>query len=265
MEGEAIRFPAKAGLSASGLKYLACLFMVIDHVDAIFFLMGSVAVPESLLYYLLRILGRISFPLFAFLLSEGCRYTRDYRRYLGRLALFAAISQLPYTLAFGEWSGSVILTFFLAAGAIFFYEKALQRWNSTPLAFIPLLLAVILAEMLRCDYGWLGVAIVFALYLCHGRLKRQLICLAIFIFCLYGIQTLPALLLLAVPTTGIPITTHDLVLQVLLSGAFTLSACLSLVPIAFYNGRRGKGNKYFFYVFYPSHLFILYIIARCVT
>ena len=77
-------------IDRSVLKWIAVLTMVIDHVGAILF-------PDQIW---MRVIGRVAFPIYAYCLAEGFRYTSDYRRYLGRLALFAILSEIPFDLAF---------------------------------------------------------------------------------------------------------------------------------------------------------------------
>lgn len=264
------------GLSATWLKYFACFFMVIDHTDGIFHLLGGVAGPDDLLFYLFRFLGRLSFPIFAYLLAEGCRRTRDLPKYLGRLAIFAAVSQLPFVLAFGQSGGSVILTFFLAAGGIFLYQKVRAGRRSHVAALLPVLAAALLAWLTDSDYGWMGVLIVFALYLCGEDRKRQSICLAVSLFLLYFAAEVlrfwsPVLLPLLQGADPILVWRNR---QGFLSfwwtfllpycAAVTCSALLALVPLYFYNGERGRGSKWFFYIFYPAHLLVLWAIKSTI-
>lgn len=246
------------GMSAAALKYLAALFMLVDHADIIFHLMGQWVGPENLLYYLPRILGRLAFPIFAYLVAEGCRRTHYFPRYLLRLGIFAAVSQLPYLLALQTLGGSVILTFFLAAAAIYGFQRLSQREDASPaLAVLPLLGACVLALLLRVDYGFPGVLLVFALYLCGEDRRRLLLYTAVGMALLYlvyqplaGVLTLPVLL-------------PELILDYL---AQTMPFCLlctagaeaSLLLLARYGGRLGVQNKWFFYWFYPLHLLALW-------
>ena len=85
----------KTGISQEGLKLLACLTMLIDHIGALFF-------PQ---FQWMRIIGRLSFPLYCFLLSEGIHYTRNPMKYGLRLLLVAVLTELPYDLLFrGEFT-----------------------------------------------------------------------------------------------------------------------------------------------------------------
>ncbi|MFN2363319.1 MAG: TraX family protein, partial [Halarsenatibacteraceae bacterium] len=78
-------------MSSFQIKMVAITTMLIDHI-------GSIIFPE---YIILRVIGRLAFPLFAFLITEGYRHTSNINRYLVRLSIFALISQYPFWLAFG--------------------------------------------------------------------------------------------------------------------------------------------------------------------
>ena len=81
-------------MSAFTLKMIALVTMIIDHVGAVFF-------PEIIW---LRYIGRISMPIYAFLLVQGYQHTRDFKRYVIRMAIFAVVSEVPYDLLFhGSW------------------------------------------------------------------------------------------------------------------------------------------------------------------
>ncbi len=263
------------GVSAAWLKYFACFFMVIDHSDAIFHFLGGVAQPDTLLFYLPRMFGRMVFPIFAWFVAEGCQRTRSLPNYAKRLFLFAIVAQLPFTLALNIWGGSVIVTFFLAVAAISFYESA-REWVPAPLAALLVLPMAVLAQLCGSDYGWCGVVIVFLLYLCRTKRKRLFtlagcmlalylvipvlsVYFPLFLYFLQGAD--PALLWNSV-IEGLSLWFPFYLPYYLLQTAFSL---LPIVLFSLYRGQRGKGSKYFFYIFYPAHLLILYIIARCIA
>ena len=94
----------RRGLSGSALKGIALVSMLIDHFAAVFY-MGSVVYAGKLfmpysMYIALRLVGRLAFPLFTFLLAEGFRHTRSVEKYLLRLFLFGLLSEIPFDLAF---------------------------------------------------------------------------------------------------------------------------------------------------------------------
>ena len=213
----------KRTFSAAWLKYFACVAMLADHIGAI------LISPDSALYLPLRCFGRMAFPLFAFFVAQGCRKTHDLPGYLRRLFLFALVAQGPYMLAFGYFSGSVILTFFLAGAGIALYEAAREHvW--APLAVFPVLCMALMAYWTDSDYGPLAVLLIFAIYLCGDNRAAWAICMTVALYLFYA-------------------------------NPFFLFASVSTVMLLFYHGELGRGSKWFFYWFYPVHLLILAIVG----
>ena len=218
-------------LSGSGLKLLAVITMLIDHTAA--FLLGGTNIVlfklfgRSLdLYTLMRCVGRLSFPIFAFLLVEGYLHTSDKKRYGTNLLIFALISELPWNLVHSGRllyaSQNIFFTLFLGLLAIWAFESFRGRHQ------IMMLLAVMLCALgLGADYGFRGVGFVLLLYV----LRRQRLLRAVLGTCI-------------------------------LSGGWM--AGLAFFPIEMYNQKRGfirgKVWKYAFYAVYPVHLFLLYLI-----
>ena len=166
------------GLSAAALKYLAALFMLVDHIGMVFPTMLTELGLPTWADGLPRLIGRLAFPIFAYFVAEGCRRTRFFHRYLIRLGACALLSQAPFTLATGVWGGSVLLTFFLSAGAIYGYERLSKAEHGPAVSAIPLFAACALALLLNVDYGFPAVLLIFALYLCGDNRRRKLLCLA---------------------------------------------------------------------------------------
>lgn len=218
-------------LSGSALKLLAVITMLIDHVAA-FLLSGTNIVLFELLgrsvdlYTLMRYVGRISFPIFAFLLVEGYLHTSDKKRYGANLLTFALISELPWNLVHSGrlfyGSQNIFFTLFLGVLAIWAFESFRGKHQ------IMMLLAVMLCALgLGADYGFRGVGFVLMLYV----LRQQRLLRAVLGTCT-------------------------------LSGGWM--AGLAFLPIEMYNQKRGfirgKVWKYAFYTIYPVHLFLLYLI-----
>lgn len=228
------------GLSGSALKLIAIVSMLIDHVAAAILarllITGQGTPTLYQTYFAMRNIGRIAFPIFCFLLVEGFEYTRDRKKYALRLFLFALISEIPFDLAFNAKvleTGYQNVFFTLLIGlitimAIRAVEEKEQNWH--PVARI-LLTAVIVAAgmvvaiLLKTDYDAKGIVAILLLYL--FRKKR-------------GLQILSGCVFFA---------------------GWELPALVAFIFIAFYNGKRGFGMKYFFYLFYPAHLLILYGIC----
>ena len=255
------------GLTATQLKYLAAVFMVIDHIGMLFTPLAPVFPADDLRYYAFRYLGRLAFPIFAYFVAEGCRHTHNYPAYLKRLFLFALLTQLPLVIFLPGGGRSIVVTFFLAALGIGFWENLRQQGRVFPAAGA-LILCVLAAQPLQGDYGWLGAATVVAVYLAGEDRRRQLIALGASLVCYYLLGTVwaywdPAVALL--PSQGwaafllelnhrIPYFRRFYLPYSLLMTAF---ACLTLIPLSLYNGQRGKGGRWFFYWFYPGHLIVL--------
>ncbi len=256
-----LRQNGTGGLSASWLKYFACVFMFIDHLAHVW---NPFVTPETAgtftfwgntMYYL----GRLAFPIFVFFVAEGCRKTHDMGRYLLRLGAFAAVAQLPFSLLFPWAGGSIMLTFFLGALGVFCYQKLLGRIPA-PAALLPAAFFALVAEWLNSDYSWLGVLLVMTLYLCGDSRKAQLLCLgtglAIFYLVRSPLGYLSNWILPGSPFLPALARVLPRYLQMYLSFHLATVCCalLSLIPLYFYNGQRGKGSKWFFYWFYPAHL-----------
>ena len=195
--------------------------MALDHT-------GAVLYPSQIW---LRCLGRIAFPIFCFLIVEGFFHTHDVRWYMGRLGVFALISEIPYDLAFRgvplEYDHqNVFFTLLIGIGMMVLLERN-REW---PVKAVILLLAMWLAVLIRSDYNFRGVLLIFVFYIFHE--SRWL----------------------AVTAGGF--------WNFLYQGVIQKYGVLSVLPLALYNGERGRKMKYFFYIFYPAHLLLLYGISR---
>jgi len=212
-------------LTGNLLKLIAAFSMLLDHTGLMFF-------PGNVL---LRILGRLAFPIFAYMIAEGCKYTRNRRRYLCMIAALAAVCQTVYYVFDGSLYFSVLVTFSLSILTIY----ALDGLKAAPgpktiLLFIGAVAALWgLNRLFTIDYGFWGCMVpVFAALPTGTRFDRPL----------YRLGALGlGLLLLAAQIGGIQY--------------FSL---LALPVLLCYNGKRGKWRmKYFFYIFYPVHLVVL--------
>ena len=208
-------------LDSFQLKCIAIVSMALDHT-------GAVLYPSQIW---LRCLGRIAFPIFCFLIVEGFFHTHDVRWYMGRLGVFALISEIPYDLAFRgvplEYAHqNVFFTLLIGIGMMVLLERN-REW---PVKAVILLLAMWLAVLIRSDYNFRGVLLIFVFYIFHE--SRWL----------------------AVTAGGF--------WNFLYQGVIQKYGVLSVLPLALYNGERGRKMKYFFYIFYPAHLLLLYGISR---
>lgn len=228
-------------LSGSDLKLIAVITMLIDHVTghllkenpAFQKVLFSIFSNEFSLYVLGRTIGRIAFPIFAFLLTEGFLHTHDRKKYAGNLLIFALISEIPWDLLHGGKifgrSQNVFFTLFLGVVCMMIYEAYQQDFKKQLLGLSGIFFLTIL---LNADYGLRGVGLIFMMYLLREKkLPQAFVSVCILsgnIFYTFGV-----------------------------AGAFVL--------INLYNQERGfiKGKiaKYAFYAFYPVHMLIIYIIS----
>ena len=215
-------------LSGSALKVIAIISMVVDH--CVYYSMEN----DTLLYEVMRCFGRIAFPVFAFLIAEGFRYTRNRMRYFLQLQFFAVISEIPWYLLNGaDGTHNVMFTLALGVVALAAFEKL--KKDGTLCCCVILFIALI-ATWSGVDYEWRGILVIVVFYLfgfnrAFPPLNRMLQLLFAFSLMMhYGIN-----------------------------GVF-----LASVFIFLYDGTRGKIKsvvvKYSFYTFYPFHLICLYLI-----
>lgn len=210
-----------SGITGSGLKIIAIITMVIDHVGAVLF-------PEQLIF---RYIGRLSFPIFCFLLVEGFVYTKNVYKYVARLGIFAIVSEIPYDLAFSNelfnWNKqNVFFTLCLGVVILYLLKNTRQGWEKA----IYIVFALLFAEMMKSDYGAFGILLIIWFYMLYDDKAWKLAGGAIWSF-----------------YNGIGIQSYG---------------ALAMIPIALYNGRRGMQLKYIFYLFYPFHLLLLYQLQK---
>ena len=230
----------KFGFTNNQLKIIAMVSMLCDHVGLLFF-------PEADIF---RIIGRIAFPIFAYMIAEGCRYTKNRAKYLGMIAGMGIVFQLVYLVAMGSLYQGILVTFSLAIITIYALDgilKSKKFWtvlaSVASLAFV-VFFVFVLPILLKgtdfdLDYGFWGILLPVAVYFLPNRLART-------------IGTAILLLARAIHYTVFPIAL----------GSLQWFALLSVLFLALYNGERGKAKmKYVFYIFYPAHLVILYGIA----
>ena len=236
------------GLSASTLKIIACITMVIDHVGAYIF-------PDV---EILRIIGRLSFPIFAYFIAEGCRYTRHkLKRFLLVFGL-GLICETVFYLYAGTLDGGILMTFSFSILLIYEVQAvkralAQGRWAGAVLWLLLLSASVVgvygfIEHVLYVSYGFWGVLIPVLTALPDYKEGEAP---AVFRY----VSGLPQKL--AFCALG-------MLLLCVFRGLFTniQSWCLLSLPLlALYNGGPGvKGMKYGFYVFYPLHLVVIFLL-----
>lgn len=211
----------KFGLSGFALKWIAMISMLIDHTGAVLF-------PQ---YIQMRMIGRLAFPIYCFLLVEGAVHTSDIRKYEIRLLLFALVSELPFDLAFYTRVDfrhqNVFFTLFLGLVVVEQYQKRRQKLSS----FLIFIAAMVLSEVMHTDYSAAGIVFIVLFYLLYQYKTGKQAVFVVANFLMYGTSV-------------------------------QAYAGLAALPMLLYNGKRGPSMKYFFYVFYPLHLLILWLICR---
>lgn len=221
------------GLTNNQLKIIALLTMTCDHV-------GKELLPQ---YPILQIIGRLAFPIFAFMIAEGCVYTKNKLKYFVSVTLLGLLCQVVYFVAMGSLYQCVLITFSLSIGLIFAMEYA--RKKKTVLSkilvmavfFLALFICEIMPDMLswtdfEIDYGILGVLLPVIIYLGPNQWAK-----------IVG-------------------TTVMLVMLALFLGNVQWYGLLAVPFLIVYNSKRGKWKlKHLFYIYYPMHLVVIYGIG----
>ncbi len=229
------------------LHILAMALMLCDHLWA-------TVVPGN---EWLTCIGRIAFPIFAFLIVEGYFHTKDLKAYVKRLLIFALISELPFNLMTGgilnPTHQNVLWTFLIGIGLIRLIEKGKEKRTVRMwlLVVLGVLLGCLIALLGMVDYMHFGVLMVLVFYLFRGHrwwcYLGQLVCLALINLELMGGLVYPFELFgreWLFPQQGF--------------------ALLALIPIWLYRGKQGPYNKtlkYIYYAFYPVHILILGLLG----
>ena len=237
------------GIDSNGLKMIACLSMLIDHITYAFIPEYSVDgwMGVNVAYLVGRGLGRSAFVIFAFLLVEGVYHTKDRKRYALTMLMAAVVSELPFDYLIGRLNSAdflvrqnVMFTFTLGIVSMILLEEIKDRYlyQDSKLAYNGLSVSVCMAAFtvayfLRVDYGVVGIALIFIFYFLRGMKKRN-IALMVFIW-----------------SIGCIFLEHML----------EWAGLIALIPIFLYNGERGSKNlKWLFYVFYPLHMLVIGVI-----
>jgi hypothetical protein len=238
-------------VSGNTLKIIAAMAMVMDHVGLLFFPYNKI----------LRVIGRLSFPIFSFMIAEGCKYTKNRLRYFLGVFFLGAGCQIVYSIFYGDYYFNTLITFSLSILLIYSLQN-IKRFNtdkgfskkkmtiSICIFLVLMTLVYILNEYLRIDYGFWGCMLaVFASAFQfrvddeHNSLKKfdknyvHVFSFSIgLIFLFFSINDLSAYIFLSLPL------------------------------LMLYSGKRGIYNmKYFFYAFYPLHFIVLELINTIIS
>ena len=219
----------KGFINSFTLKTIAIIAMIIDHI-------GYTLIPYNHpVYEPTRCIGRIAFPIFCFLIVEGFHHSHSQFNYLMRLLIFAFLSEIPYDLAFSgkffDFSDQNVF-FTLAIGLAMIF--CIEEYRSSRLYAIPMMLLFLAATFLKCDYGAGGVLLIIVFYLTENSLPLRLLLATAVLYVFCG----------GIDESG--------------NIAREMWGVIALIPISFYNGKRGPGYKWIFYFIYPVHLLILF-------
>ena len=243
--------------SYATLKWVAVITMLIDHIGAVIleYLIHRGDLPSDTLEmfrsvdWLLRRIGRTSFPLFVFVMIDSFYYTKSRAKYLIRLLAFVLISEIPFNLAFGFFDGvsdpaffapgrqNVFLTLAIGFAAMWILELVYNdSMGDLPRVIVIVSVIIIgmgLGFLLKCDYGQMGVLSVITGYFAKRRGATPFF-------------------------RGLSI----IFILTLMSGIEAWSAVIVLPLLLCYHGEKGRpANRWFFYVFYPVH-FLLLVLLR---
>lgn len=208
-----------AQLNGSWLKVIAILSMTIDHIAYYY------GVSNPYIYELMRTVGRIAFPTFAFLLAEGYVHTRNRQRYMLSLFTFAILSEIPWILLNHDNSHNVLFTLLAGVIGMHIIDTSRSKWvTQTSLVLIGC--TTLMAET---DYSLNGFILTLLFFMFRGRSDLQML-------------------------FGLPLMYEYGFMGILMAFAV----------IFLYNGERGfihgKAAKYAFYAFYPAHMMLIYLI-----
>ena len=201
------------------LKIIAIITMFLDHYYVI--IGGS---------KLLNILGRLSFPIFAFSISEGYSHTKDLKKYIMRLLSFAVIIQIPNFFGLQEYPLNIFFTLFMGLFCLMILDN--NRLNII-IRYIIVIYLCYISEKLGLDYGAYGVLLIIMFHKFRNKKKSLFIVFLILNIVFITIGSLSEVQMYSI---------------------------FSLIPIFLYNGDKGYSMKYFFYLFYPLHFIFIYIL-----
>ncbi|MBR5259354.1 MAG: conjugal transfer protein TraX [Eggerthellaceae bacterium] len=266
----------KFGASAFTLKIAAIVGMTCNHVANVF----CTNMPDAAAI-LLYSLGGVTFPIMCYLLIEGYLHTSNLRKYALRLALFAIISQVPYSLLWGAIP-NVLWTLLVCLGLLWAYDNFEKRWQFWLVA------AFAYVATAPFDWGGVGIAMAVMFYLLRNQRNGiaivmliplaataiSPICQLAEIYAAYGISPLTELIAIFdfnPETTALFLSMSDAENFILQSGFFvskfsfigygTIGLGLASLLLYAYDGTRGKPLKFLFYAFYPAHLLVIWMIS----
>lgn len=220
------------------LKIIALITMIIDHIGGFIF--------PNIIWF--RVIGRISFPIYAFFIAQGMHYSKNKQKYMITLFIFGVIAELPYMfLMKNVYKLNIMFTFVFAGISIMLVNKLLEKHDFLTFSIIALqfVLLIVLSSQNVLDYGMFGVILIFIFY--YARNTKSIYMIASIILIIAHSMS------------------NALVVGFNINGLLQIFSLLSFIFIGLYNNEKGKLNlKYFFYVVYPLHLYILWFILMLI-
>ena len=229
-------------LTTNKLKIIAATAMFFDHFVSVFL------AHNELLSLMFRLLGRTAAPVFCFFIAMGFHYTSNVKKYTLRLLILAVISHIPYNLAFGLSLSPLVATSVILPLAMGLIALAVYKSEKIHIILKLAIIAACCAVSYTANWNFIAVLWILAFGVFHGNFKRQIAS-----FCVIGAMYLA----LQLRRYGF---FHEIYPQ-----WFQLGIFLTIPLLVMFNGKPGKKSKFmtwFFYVFYPVHLILLFLLNR---
>ena len=230
-------------LNSNHLKMIAIIAMTLDHIADLI----SPVVQNVYLVSILHIIGRLTAPIMFFFICEGFYYTKNLKKYITRLFVFAFVSHFAYCFAFGINylpfatgnlfnQTSIMWSLAFAVVALYVTNKTeLEKWKQV------LIVILICVVTFSADWSCIAVMAILSMYSNRGNLKKQ------FMSMYFWITVYAVVSFLFVDRTY---------------GIITLATALVYPLLKKYSGERGNAKwlKWFFYAYYPLHLFVIGVL-----
>ena len=247
--------PDRVSMNGDGnlLKVIAMLTMLCDH-------MGKMLFPQ---YAIMRIIGRLAFPIYAYSLAAGCVYTSDHLRYLKRIVLLALISQPLYAVSLAHTVPGMYSVSFAENPLKAVWTFYIKSWNK-PSILVALALGLIVIWTVRNRQFVLTAAMLVFCYLIQNKLdygfKGVVLMLLFYLLCSKWWLSLPCVLAFMV-WWGLQGSGYSLFGVKFGTQMFAVCA----LPFIYIHTKSGiKLPKWLFYAFYPAHLILIYCLDKFV-
>jgi len=261
----------KRGLSEAALKNIAVLTMTLDHVTA--FILKEYLVSQGILnlysndwYTIGRVIGRIAFVLYAFMIAEGAYRTKSRWKYAARLLALAVISIIPHSYVnakklFNPSDMNIFFLLFLGLVTIYAFDWLRDhignKWASVFLRLLAAAASCAISMIFHFEYGMMGILLILVFYLFRYDYPK----LFLFGFLVMSVGYMAHVVISHGAVTWINSHSHNLLMSLLNTDKIQIFGILAFPLIYFYNGEKGRQlPKAFYYLFYPVHLGIIALI-----